>query len=363
MSGGVQPDRPHARASARQMLAIGAVASILGVALALLIDWFPVAASEQAGPIDTLWDVLLIVSVPIFVLVQTVVLFAVWKFRMRRGEEQLDGPPIHGNTRLEIIWTAVPAVILVALCSYAYVVLRQTEAAQANALKVRVVGEQFAWSFHYPGPGGREIASNELYLPVNRAVDFQIQSKDVLHDFWIPAFRIKRDAVPGLDQSYRIKPTQAGEYPIVCAELCGLGHSVMRSTVRVVSRARFDQWLQGRQQAAAGAQQASARTVSLGAAAPAPSGRAVFTSSEANCGACHTLAAAGTSGTIGPDLGARLRGHSRAEIRAAILRPDADVPDGYSRGIMPANYGATLGPAEVDALVRYLSRTKGTERR
>ena len=82
----------------------------IGVALGLLIDWFPTPASTQADPIDTLWDVLLIVSVPVFVLVQAVVLYCVWKFRMRPGQEQQDGPPIHGNTRLEVIWTIIPAL-------------------------------------------------------------------------------------------------------------------------------------------------------------------------------------------------------------------------------------------------------------
>src|SRR5215217_9016409 len=110
-----------------RMFAIGAIASICGVALGLLIDWFPTAASEEAGPIDTLWDVLLIVSVPVFVLVVTVVLYSVVRFRMRPGEELADGPPIHGNTRLEVIWTALPAVLLVALCTYAYVVLTNVE--------------------------------------------------------------------------------------------------------------------------------------------------------------------------------------------------------------------------------------------
>src|SRR3954470_9159856 len=112
------------------LLAIGAMASACGIALGLLIDWFPTNASAQGGKIDTLWDVLIIVSVPIFVLVMTVVLYSVWKFRMRPGEELMDGPPIHGNTRLEVVWTAVPAIILVALCSYAYVVLRDVETAQ-----------------------------------------------------------------------------------------------------------------------------------------------------------------------------------------------------------------------------------------
>src|SRR5215203_6690057 len=114
-----------------RMFAIGAIASICGVALGLLIDWFPTAGSEEAGPIDTLWDVLLIVSVPIFVLVQTVVLYSVWQFRVRPGEEDEDGPAIHGNTKLDVVWTAVPAVLLVILCAYAYVVLTDIEEAQA----------------------------------------------------------------------------------------------------------------------------------------------------------------------------------------------------------------------------------------
>src|ERR671916_2893224 len=126
-STGPRPERPHARADWKQMLGIGVVASILGIAAGLLIDWFPIAASEEAKPIDTLWDVLIIASVPVFVGVTVVVLFSVIKFRMRPGEEELDGPPIHGNTRLEIIWTAIPAVILVTLVGYAYVVLTEVE--------------------------------------------------------------------------------------------------------------------------------------------------------------------------------------------------------------------------------------------
>jgi cytochrome c oxidase subunit 2 len=140
------------RAKVGQLVAIGLTAAVLGIALGLVIDWFPVAASGEAKDIDTLWDVLIIASVPVFVLVQTVVLYSVWKFRMRPGEELVDGPPIHGNTRLEIVWTAIPAILLVGLCSYAYIVLHDIENAAAKAtMNVRVVGEQFTWTFHYPG--------------------------------------------------------------------------------------------------------------------------------------------------------------------------------------------------------------------
>src|SRR5262245_1253427 len=207
------------------MLVIGAIASAIGIALALWIDWFPADAATQGTPIDTLYDVLMIVSVPVFVLVTTIILYSVWAFRMRPGQEHEDGPPIHGNTRLEVIWTAVPAIMLVSLCSYAYAVLTDIEEKQANELVVNVQAVQFAWSFRYPQADGRPVTSNQLYLPEDRPVVFNIRSRDVIHDFWVPAFRVKVDAVPGITTHIRVTPTRTGSYPVVCAELCGLGHA------------------------------------------------------------------------------------------------------------------------------------------
>src|SRR3954451_1663097 len=279
------------------LLVIGAITSACGIALGLSIHWFPTQASHEAHEIDTLWDVLVIVSVPIFVLVETVVLYSVWKFRMRPGEELKDGPPIHGNTRLEVIWTAIPAIILVALCSYAYVTLHNIETAEASAMKVRVVGEQFTWTFYYPD-GGKEIASPQLYLPKGKQVRFDVQSKDVLHDFWVPAFRQKIDAVPGITTHIRVKPTRNGTYPVVCAELCGLGHAVMRQSAHVVPAATFDKWLTALRTKAAGRGQAAA-----GGGAAAPDAKTIFTkSANPACASCHTLSDAGATGTIGPNL-------------------------------------------------------------
>jgi cytochrome c oxidase subunit II len=238
------------------LIAIGVVVALCGIALGLIINWFPVAASKQAKDIDRLWDVLLIASVPIFVMVQTIVLYCVWKFRMRPGEENMDGPPIHGNTRLEVIWTAIPAALLILLCSYSFIVLHNIEKASAGqSLKVRVVGEQFTWTFFYPGgSGGKEISSHELYLPVDTQVDFTVQSKDVIHDFWVPAFRKKIDAVPGINTNYGVNTTRVGDYAVVCAELCGLGHSTMRQTAHVLPRPDFDKWLADQRGKAAQAQ-------------------------------------------------------------------------------------------------------------
>ena len=227
-----------------QMLIIGVIASAIGIAVALSIDWFPKVASTQAEDIDQLYDVLLIASVPVFVLVEVVVIFSVWKFRMRPGQELEDGPPIHGNTLLEVVWTAIPALVLVGLCAYAYVVLEDIEEKPKNEIVVNVTGEQFAWTFEYPGAGGGpKVRSNQLYLPEGRSVEFHVRSKDVIHDFWVPEFRQKIDAVPGVTTKYRITPNRLGAYPVVCAELCGLGHSTMRQTVHVLPRGEFDSWM------------------------------------------------------------------------------------------------------------------------
>src|SRR5690242_2887217 len=190
------PPRRERKRTVQQMVIVGVIATAIGIAIGLIIPWFPPADSTQADKIDTLWDVLIIASVPVFVLVTVLVGFSVIEFRMRPGEETLDGPPIHGNTRLEVIWTAVPAILIVGLCTYAFIVLESVEKDPGgNVLNVRVVGEQFEWTFYYQGAGGKEVAAHELHLPVNRPVKFTLQAKDVLHDFWVPAFRMKKDAV------------------------------------------------------------------------------------------------------------------------------------------------------------------------
>lgn len=328
----------------------GVIASAIGVALGLAIDWFPTIASTQAGEIETLFDVLIIVSVPIFVLVMTVVIAAVIQFRMRPGQEDQDGPPIHGNTKLEVVWTVLPAILILGLCAYSYVVLEDIEAAPAaeREIKVGVTGEQFAWTFTYPPDvtgQRRPLTTTDLVLPVGRSVNFDISTKDVIHDFWVPEFSMKIDAVPGITTHYRITPSRTGEYPVVCAELCGLGHSVMRSQVRVVSEQDFRAWLEEETRPAAPA---------ADEAAPgelAAAGRQIFAD---NCGSCHTLADAGSTGQIGPDLDEALPGQSAAEIREDVVDPNAEIAKGYGEGIMPATYEQTLAPEELDALVAYL---------
>jgi cytochrome c oxidase subunit II len=237
------------------MLIIGAIASAIGIALALAIDWFPLAASSQARQVDDLYDVLLIASVPVFVLVEVVVLFCVWKFRMKPGEELKDGPPIHGNTSLEVIWTVIPAMLMFGLSAYSYVVLVDMERKPPREMIVNVTGQQFTWTFEYPGmgAGGKPLRSDELYLAKGRPVEFHVRSKDVIHDFWVPQFRLKIDAVPGITTKYRVNPTRAGDYPVVCAELCGLGHATMRQDAHVLTAEGFRRWATRQRGSTAGA--------------------------------------------------------------------------------------------------------------
>lgn len=226
-----------------QMGVLGAAVTAVLLAIVLSIHWFPTDASTQAHNVRTLYDVLLIVSVPIFVIVLTVVSYSAWHFRMKPGEEDTDGPPIHGNTRLEVVWTALPAILLVGLCAYSYSVLRSNEKTHPGAMVVNVTARQFAFEFSYRNATGREVVSPDLYLPRGRPVVLHLRSLDVVHSFFVPQFSEKLDAVPGIVTTLRITPTRAGHYPVECTELCGAGHSLMRTGAFVVSPAAFRTWL------------------------------------------------------------------------------------------------------------------------
>jgi len=351
--------RRERKRTVQQMVVVGVIATAIGIAIGLTIHWFPPADSTQADKIDTLWDVLIIATVPVFVLVTVIVCFAVIEFRMRPGEENLDGPPIHGNTKLEVIWTALPAILIVGLVTYAYVVMRDIEEAPAagNERVVTVTGQQFTWTFAY-NEGGKKFNTAQLYLPAGQSVKFDVKSKDVIHDFWVPDFRMKIDAVPGITTHYRVtpKPEAVGDHAIVCAELCGLGHAFMRQTAHVLSPAEFDKWVRKMttRPAAAGGGGGG------GGGGAAVDAKALFTSGDADTGAtacatCHTLADAGAKGQVGPDLDKVLKGKDAAFIKESILDPNKEIAPGFQPGVMPGNFGDTLSAEQVDALVKYLS--------
>lgn len=212
----------------------------LTAATMLVFDWIPPQASEQAERVDPLMWFVVISSGVIFTIVMMFLLYSAWRFRAKPGDES-DGPPIHGNTRLEIAWTLLPTILLAAMGVWAYIVLTDNEALADDRMFVDVRAEQFAWTFTYPEHG---IETGDLVLPVGRQTELTMTAVDVIHDLYVPEFRVKQDVVPGIDTTLIVDPNRVGTYPVICAELCGLGHNVMRTRVRVLSPEDYDRWVQ-----------------------------------------------------------------------------------------------------------------------
>ncbi len=191
----------------------------------LTVPWLPDDASTQAGPVDTLYEVLAVISSYVFALVVSILLVSVVHFR-RRHNDLSDGEPIHGNTTLEAVWTAIPALLMVGAAVYSGLVLADIEETKANTQEVVITGQQFAWTFDY---GSLGFKSGELHMVKDTPYHFRLHSKDVIHSFWVPQFRMKKDVVPGITTEVRVTPTKSGQYTLVCTELCGLGHATMRA--------------------------------------------------------------------------------------------------------------------------------------
>ena len=248
----------------RLAAAMVVLAAVMSVFL-LQFEWFGDAGSEQAGPIDTLFDVMIVLSSVVFSIVMVMFTYAIWKFRVKPGDEG-DGKPIHGNTKLEIAWTVIPTVIVLFGAGYSWIVLDDIESEASDAIPLHVIGQQFEWTFEYPsetvgtGESAAPVTTHQLHVPVDRQLNVSLEALDVLHSFWVPEWRIKRDAVPaqnpedeGVDNTFVVTPDQEGTYSLICTELCGTGHSTMRAFVVVESQEEFDQWIEEQKQAQAGA--------------------------------------------------------------------------------------------------------------
>ena len=224
-----------------QLVAIGVVIGVLVTLVAVLFQWLPTSASEEFDRIQDIYWFATIISIGIFSLVSAVVVFSVWKWRVS-PDDDADGPPIHGHTGLEIVWTAVPAVLVIAIGIVSAVVLARNGEAGNQPLEIKAVGQQFTWKFVYSDYD--DFTSGELVLPVGQETRFTTTSVDVIHSFWVPNFGQKMDAVPGIETTILVTPTRTGDFEVVCAELCGFGHATMRAKARVVTQAEFDAWVE-----------------------------------------------------------------------------------------------------------------------
>ena len=229
-----------------KMLGATVVLTAVVSAVMLQIDWDGQQASTAAPKIDQLLDVMIVLSSFVFSLVVVMLFYALWKFKAKPGDES-DGEPIHGNTRLEVAWTLIPTIIVLFAGGYSWKVLDDIEEPAKNPLTVSVFSQQYAWSFGYPGKG-YAWNEGELHVPVDRQVHFKMHALDVIHSFWVPEWRIKKDNVPGIITTAIVTPDKIGTYQLVCTELCGFGHASMRAKVVVESPSDFNKWVAGLEQ-------------------------------------------------------------------------------------------------------------------
>ena len=335
------------RGSIVRLIVYGVLAGTAATLAAVLVPWLPDSASEEMDRIVFTFWFTTAICIGIFAIVAAVIVYCVLKFRAPEDDDA-DGPPIHGHTGLEIVWTAVPAVLVTAISVVSAVVLAKNDDAGDNPLRISVTAQQFAWSFEYPGEGDQPLKAGRLVLPVDRAVKLTLHANDVIHSFWVPEFGQKSDAVPGIETTLVITPTKVGSYSLVCTELCGLGHAAMRAPVQVVEQSEYEQFLEE----AAG-----------GGATQGTDGEEIFTS--AGCGGCHAFEPAGTDAQVGPGLddlaaAAEAAGAEPAEfVRESIIDPDARLAEGFQGGVMPKTYDRTLTDEQLDALVQYLLEGDG----
>ncbi len=234
-----------------QLAVMAAIVAAATTVVAVLIPWLPPSASEQRDRIDFTFWLATGICIFIFAVVVAVILFSVVKFRAR-PDDDTDGPSIHGHTGLEIAWTAVPALLVTVIAIAAAIVLTQNSNAGSNPLRVNVTAQQFAWQFEYANGPAAGTKVTTLRLPLDRTVELSMRSKDVIHSFWVPQFGQKMDVLPWVDEfphptTLPITPTKVGTFPIICTELCGLGHSLMRTNVVVMPAAAFSRWARSQQ--------------------------------------------------------------------------------------------------------------------
>jgi len=306
----------------------------VGPALAGNAGFGPPAPETPSGEaISHLYWIVFTVCAIVFVLVETALIYFIVRFRRRRDTPVgAEGPQIHGNTRIEIIWTAVPAVILAALAIFAFTRIPAVQARGVendNPLVVQVDAHQFYWQYTYPNGA---LSFDTLYLPVDRPVELRLNAADVIHSWWVPSLTGKLDAIPGRMNTLRFVPSKVGEYEGKCAELCGVQHTIMYTDVQVLESGQYEQKvseLSGQSQVALGKQQW-----------------------DTVCAKCHGFAG---DGDIGPAIAGNGTLTNFDSLSTLIREEGQNTPqfDSY----MPA-VGRGWTDAQVNALIAYIKSSK-----
>jgi cytochrome c oxidase subunit II len=341
------------------LVGIALVAGGVAAAVALVPTWLPEDASRQAGRIHFVIWFVVVICIVIFSVVAAVLIYSVLNFRAAEDDWE-DGPPIHGHTGLEIVWTAIPFVIVTAIAIVSAIVLSRNDAQAKDTLRINVTAQQFEFTFSYPD--AKNVTSPVLRLPNDRSVELYMRSLDVIHSVFVPQFSQKEDIVPGLVTQLHITPTRVGTFPLECTELCGLGHSLMRTQAIVMEPSAFNAWLKQQEKGAAPPPSSTTTTTSTTStsttATSSAAGLSVFNSY--GCAGCHTLSAAKATGNVGPNLDNLVAYAKQAKqplepfVHESIVDPDAYIQPGFQKGIMPTDFAQKLNPGQLAAVVTFL---------
>lgn len=286
------------------------------------LPFFPEQASNFASRVDPLFIFVLLTCLFFAVLVTLLVIYAA--FRYRRTSPGEVGSTVEGNTLLEIGWTTIPLMIALVMFAWGAVVYTNYRIAPKDTLDIYVVGKQWMWKLQQPN-GKREI--NELHIPVNRDIKLIMGSEDVIHDFYVPAFRVKMDVVPGRYNTMWFRPTKIGKYHFFCSQYCGTNHAVMGGWVTVMDPADYAAWLSDE----------------AADSNPAAAGEKLFT--QLACVTCHLGNGTGRAPSLNGVYGAKVLladgsivVADDAYIRESILQPKAKIVAGY-QPVMPTFQG------------------------
>jgi cytochrome c oxidase subunit 2 len=309
--------------------------------------WNPEAASTYASDVDTVFNGVFVISIVSFMGLMGVMTYFIFRYHKKVYKEKAAYIP--HNTLAEALWTIIPTFIFVGIAVWGWVVYDTQVSVPDNAMKMKIVGKQWDWEYKYAHNGLNFSTTGIMYVPVNTPVEVELTSVDVIHSFFIPSFRIKQDAVPGIRTRMWFEATKKGDFQVFCTEYCGTSHSRMGGTVRVVSKERFNQWI---------SREAEEANISD----PVALGERHFNAK--GCTSCHAIDG---SRLIGPPLNG-LWGKNRefenadavvadaAYIRESILNPNVKVVKGYPAKMN--SFQGQLSEEEIDHVIEYIKSLK-----
>ena len=309
-----------------------------------MLEGFNSSAATFAADVDQAFWIHIFVSAGLFLSVIVPMLYFTWKYRADKVKNEDIGHITH-NTLLEVVWTVVPIVALMVFFYYGYSSMRvlRTMPAESESIVINVEGKKWSWMHTYPAnKSGFVHKSAELYVPKDSNVILKMKApiNDVIHSYYIPAFRMKEDVVPGRMTKQWFKAEVLGNYDVECAEYCGTRHSYMLSKIHVIPKATYDAWFESNSKVGPGEKEVAKSK-----------GHELY---DANgCAGCHSLDSDAI--LVGPSLKGIGAKHDAQYLKDAILVPNKDVPEGFTSGVMPP---FKMSDEDVSALVDYLKTGK-----